>query len=64
MNINPASSETLHQSSREQKQPDPDDDGRDGSCDALTGRGEAFDGDVMSFSFFLFVPLSVEAVFP
>ena len=31
--------------SRDQKQPCPDDDGPDGSRDALTGRGETFDGD-------------------
>jgi len=31
--------------SPDQKQPCPDDDGPDGSCDALTGRCETFDGD-------------------
>src|SRR5216117_2576985 len=31
--------------SRDQKQPCPDDDGPDGSRDALTGRCETFDGD-------------------
>jgi hypothetical protein len=31
--------------SRDQKQPCPDDDGSDGSRDALTGRCETFDGD-------------------
>jgi len=30
---------------RDEKQPCPDDDGPDGSHDALTGRCEAFDGD-------------------
>ena len=31
--------------SRDQEQPRPDDDGSDGSRDALTGRCETFDGD-------------------
>ena len=31
--------------SRDEKQPCPDDDGPDGSRDALTGRRETFDGD-------------------
>jgi hypothetical protein len=31
--------------SRDQEQPCPDDDGSDGSRDALTGRCETFDGD-------------------
>ena len=31
--------------SRDHKQPCPDDDGPDGSRDALTGRCETFDGD-------------------
>ena len=31
--------------SRDQEQPCPDDDGSNGSCDALTGRCETFDGD-------------------
>ena len=36
---------TLPGCSRDQKQPCPDDDGHDGSPDALTGRCETFDGD-------------------